>query len=89
MSVTSKIPLIPQESWFKNGLCKLEDNHDIFFPQRGESTRAGKTICRMCPVNEDCLDFSVVNEQSHGIFGGVMPKNRELLRQKSSRAFDA
>jgi len=73
------------ETWYKDGLC-LSQEQDIFFPERGASTRKAKAICRTCPVIEDCLDFFVRHEQEYGIWGGVLQNSRRILiKQKSNR----
>ena len=48
-------------SWTEEANCKGADA-DIFFPERGASTRKAKSICRACSVQEDCLEFAI--EQS-------------------------
>lgn len=73
------------ETWYKDGLC-LSKEQDIFFPERGASTRQAKAFCRTCPVIEDCLDFLVRHEQEYGVWGGVLVNSRRtLLKQKSNR----
>lgn len=78
---------LSKETWYEDGICKNLDQ-DIFFPDRGASTRNAKAICRTCPVIEDCLDFFVRTEQPFGIWGGVVGgyTRKVLIRQKSNLA---
>lgn len=78
---------LAKETWYKDGICKNVDA-DIFFPDRGASTRMAKAMCRTCPVVEDCLDFFVRNSQEFGVWGGVVgaPARRKLIKQKSNQA---
>ena len=32
---------------------------DLFFPERGASTREAKEVCRGCVVREDCLEYAL------------------------------
>ncbi|MDA8269754.1 MAG: WhiB family transcriptional regulator [Actinomycetota bacterium] len=57
---------------------------DLFFPdptrpdaQRLEQARA---ICADCPVREACLAAGMAEE--HGIWGGLTPRERRVLRRK-------
>jgi len=78
---------LAKETWYSEGICKNVDP-DIFFPERGASTRNAKAICRSCPVIEDCLDFFVRTEQPFGVWGGVTGGQirKVLIRQKSNLA---
>lgn len=77
---------LSKETWADEGVCK-NVKEDIFFPERGASTRGAKALCRTCPVIEDCLDFYVRHEQLFGVWGGVVaPFGRKVLvRQKANR----
>ena len=47
-------------SWTEDANCKGADA-DIFFPERGASTRKAKAICRACSVQSECLEFAIEN----------------------------
>ena len=34
---------------------------DLFFPERGASTREAKEVCRGCVAREDCLEYALDN----------------------------
>ncbi len=76
---------LAKESWISEGICRNADA-DIFFPDRGASTRMAKALCRTCPVVEDCLDFFVRHGQEFGVWGGVVGNTarRILIKQKSN-----
>lgn len=69
---------LSKESWYKEGSCRNADP-ELFFPERGASTREAKAICRTCPVIEDCLNFFVKHEQEYGVWGGVLQHSRKVL----------
>src|SRR3546814_17477999 len=47
-------------SWQDYANC-LGVDPDLFFPERGASTREAKEVCRGCVVREDCLEFALTN----------------------------
>lgn len=67
-------------AWHLDAACRGADP-DLFFPERGESTRAAKAICAGCPVQSECLDWAVGNNEPGGIWGGSSERQRRLLRK--------
>ena len=57
---------------------------DLFFPERGASTREAKEVCRGCEVRIDCLEYALQNGEKFGIWGGM--SERERLRIRRQRA---
>ena len=57
---------------------------DLFFPERGASTRLAKSVCRQCPVQEECLEYAVNNREKFGIWGGLSERERRAIRKKRS-----
>ena len=54
---------------------------DLFFPERGASTREAKEVCRGCGVREDCLEYALANGEKFGIWGGLSERERRRLRR--------
>jgi WhiB family redox-sensing transcriptional regulator len=54
---------------------------ELFFPERGSSTREAKEVCRGCVVREDCLDFAIANGEKFGIWGGMSERERRRVRR--------
>lgn len=42
---------------------------------------AARAVCRACPVRDKCYEFSVKNNETHGIWAGVLPDERKRLYQ--------
>ena len=63
------------------GLCNDVDQ-DIFFPERGASTRLAKAVCRRCEVQEECLEYAVNIGEKFGIWGGLSERERRGIRKK-------
>ena len=71
------------EDWRDSALC-AETGPDAFFPEKGDSSRAAKDICRRCLVRVECLHFAVANDERFGIWGGLSDRERRRLRRHTS-----
>lgn len=71
-----------QELWWQvDANCKDVDP-DIFFPDRGASTRKAKELCNACEVQEHCLEYAIVNAEKFGIWGGLSERERRKIRKE-------
>ena len=68
-------------SWQEFSNC-LGVDPDLFFPERGASTREAKDVCRGCVVREDCLEFALQNGEKFGIWGGMSERERRRIRRQ-------
>ena len=59
---------------------------DLFFPERGASTREAKEVCRGCVVREECLEFALQNGEKFGIWGGLSERERRRIRRQRAQA---
>lgn len=71
--------------WQDQANC-LGVDPDLFFPERGASTREAKEVCRGCPVREECLEFSLQNSEKFGIWGGLSERERRRIRRQRAQA---
>lgn len=67
------------------GLCKGTDP-DLFYPERGESTRRAKEVCRDCAVREPCLETGLEGGEKFGIWGGLSERERRRIRRQRAQA---
>jgi len=72
------VPL--SDTVYDNAVCK--DRPELFFSPKGErpparSRRedAARTICNSCPVVDQCLELSLINND-HGFWGGKSEDER-------------
>lgn len=65
--------------WVDQALC-AQVGGDIFFPEKGESTREAKAVCRACPVREPCLQWALDNNERFGVYGGLSERERRKLK---------
>lgn len=71
--------------WQDEANC-LGVDPDLFFPERGASTREAKEVCRGCVVRESCLDYALTNGEKFGIWGGLSERERRRLRRQLAQA---
>ncbi len=72
-------------SWQGQANC-LGVDPDLFFPERGASTREAKGVCRGCVVREQCLEYALVNGEKFGIWGGMSERERRRIRRARTMA---
>lgn len=71
--------------WQKDGACNEPDvDPNMFFPERGSSTKEAKDICFLCPVRSECLDYALMNGEKFGIWGGTSERERRKIRKKKT-----
>ena len=72
-------------AWQDLANCRGADP-DLFFPERGASTRTAKGICRECSVRNECLEFAIVSSEKFGIWGGLSERERRKIRRQRAVA---
>jgi WhiB family transcriptional regulator, redox-sensing transcriptional regulator len=78
----SAVLLPPAEdarSWENLARC-AEVDPEIFFPEKGGTTREAKKVCRACEVRAECLDYALTNDERFGVFGGLSERERRKLK---------
>jgi WhiB family redox-sensing transcriptional regulator len=68
-------------AWQDYANCRGADA-DLFFPERGASTRRAKAICGACEVRVQCLEYAIVNGEKFGIWGGMSERERRRVRRE-------
>ncbi|MDN4616440.1 WhiB family transcriptional regulator [Leifsonia sp. F6_8S_P_1B] len=70
-------------AWQADALCAQTDP-EAFFPEKGEPTKAAKRICAACPAAAQCLQYAIDNHITHGLWGGVAPKQRRHMDRSAA-----
>lgn len=68
-------------SWQDYANCRGVDA-DLFFPERGASTRKAKAICAACEVRAQCLEYAITHGEKFGIWGGMSERERRRIRRQ-------
>jgi WhiB family transcriptional regulator, redox-sensing transcriptional regulator len=82
----SYIGIDPEERTWQDSANCLGVDPDLFFPERGASTREAKEVCRGCIVRVDCLEYALANGEKFGIWGGMSERERRRIRRARSLA---
>ena len=72
-----------QLPWQEQALCAYVDP-DVFFPEKGGSSREAKRICGQCSVQPECLEYALANDERFGIWGGLSERERRRLKRLAS-----
>ena len=70
-----------ERRWQEEANC-LGVDPDLFFPERGASTREAKAVCRGCEVRGDCLEYALAHGEKFGIWGGLSERERRRVRRQ-------
>ena len=73
------------KTWWDFANC-LGVEPDLFFPERGASTKEAKEVCRGCVVRDDCLEYALDHGEKFGIWGGMSERERRRLRRQRALA---
>lgn len=67
--------------WMEDALC-TEVGVAEFYPEKGESPQEAKKICAACEVQSECLEFAMTLDDQHGVWGGLSPHERRVLKKQ-------
>jgi len=69
-------------AWQAEAVC-AETDPELFFPEKGGSTREAKRICAGCDVKTQCLEYALANDERFGIWGGLSERERRKLKRRA------
>ena len=83
--------LAAEPVWRVDARCRDESAVHFYAPSSGERREdkrareaAARALCRACPVQRQCLEYALVVQEPHGIWGGHNElERRRLLRQRA------
>ena len=67
--------------WQERANC-LGVDPDLFFPERGASTKEAKAVCGGCEVKSECLEYALRHGEKFGIWGGMSERERRRIRRQ-------
>jgi len=78
------------DDWRQAAACRDTDP-DLFFPVGTtgpaiDQIEAAKAVCRACVVQNECLEYALVNGEKFGIWGGLSERERRRLRRQRALA---
>jgi WhiB family redox-sensing transcriptional regulator len=67
--------------WMDLGLCR-DNAPEIFFPSDGAGVEKARKICSRCDVKDLCLEYALVEEIEHGVWGGASERERRRIKKR-------
>lgn len=65
------------------GGVECEDHPELFYPEdipnailREKAIKTARTICKRCPVIDECREFALENGEQFGIWANTSPAER-------------
>jgi len=80
-----------KQPWRAKAACNGLDP-TIFYPQSDDDddASAAKSVCAVCPVQADCLEYALGFREKEGIWGGATERERRrIIRQRRRAAYAA
>ncbi len=86
--------MLTEPVWQGSAQCR-RDNAVYFFPpphferklEKDAREGAARALCRSCPVQRQCLEYSMTIQEPHGIWGGLNElERRRLVRKRAAEA---
>jgi WhiB family redox-sensing transcriptional regulator len=79
--------------WQWRAACRGDDSGLFFAPShleprdvREARERRAKSICAICPVRVECLEYALRIREPHGIWGGLNElERRRMVREQERR----
>ncbi|MGH2820272.1 MAG: WhiB family transcriptional regulator [Actinomycetota bacterium] len=74
--------LLQPVDWQTHARCATREvDPEIFFPERGGSSKAARAVCQHCQVRAECLEYALNNKEQFGIWGGTSERERRRIRK--------
>ena len=64
--------------WMSEGNC-AEKDPAIFFPSDGVGVEEAKRVCSGCGLQNQCLEYALINRVEHGVWGGASERQRRRI----------
>jgi WhiB family redox-sensing transcriptional regulator len=67
--------------WMDLAMCR-DDAPEVFFPSDGVGVEKARRICDRCEVKDLCLEYALVEEIEHGVWGGASERERRRIKKR-------
>lgn len=68
------------DAWEHRALCAQVDP-ELFFPEKGGSSKEAKGVCAACDVRDECLEAALLEDDHHGVRGGYTERERRRIKR--------
>ena len=73
-------------SWHERAACHQHPESEAFFGDERSQKNIAITVCRTCPVVDECLQHALDERETEGVWGGTTPDQRKDLLRRRRRA---
>ncbi len=70
--------ILSPPAWMADAVCAQVDP-ELFYPEKGGSTREATQVCAACPVRAECLAYALAHGERFGVWGGRSERARRAL----------
>lgn len=79
------------EDWEQRAECRNYPTSMFFPSDKGDGTdnshvAKAKSICAVCPVQRQCLDYALANRIAYGVWGGKSERQRRVILKMKGAA---
>lgn len=76
--------------WVDRARCR-EIDPELFFPvgstgPAADQAQEARTVCQMCTVRSECLEWALETGQDSGVWGGIAEEERRSMRRARRKA---
>ena len=73
-----------QLAWTTSAVCAGKS--ELFYTERSTlATARAKALCRVCPVQQQCLEYALTNSENIGIWGGMTANERRNYKRRQRK----
>jgi WhiB family transcriptional regulator, redox-sensing transcriptional regulator len=65
-----------------------EETSELFFSTNWADIEEAKSLCRVCPIMEDCLEEASRNNIEFGVWGGATFEERKLFKRQPRKKLE-
>lgn len=76
-------PITEERPWVVFAACR-DAEPDLFFPGSKADEARAKALCAICPVRNECYDYSLEARGTFGVWGGLNEKQRRMKLRRTA-----
>ena len=76
-------PITEERPWVVFAACR-DAEPDLFFPGSKADEARAKALCAICPVRNECYDYSLEARETFGVWGGLNEKQRRMKLRRTA-----
>lgn len=69
---------------WRNRAC-LDRDPDMFFDETQAGIARALAVCRLCPIQQFCLNWALTRPERYGVWGGTTEQERKKLGYRKLR----